>query len=81
MNPRPLTVITGASRGMGQAMAQQLLAEGHALLCIARHADPALAAKAQAAGIPCEQWQADLADPEPLARRLSQWLAAHGCLS
>ena len=75
MNIRPLTILTGASRGMGQAMAHQLLDEGHALLCIARHADAALAAKAQAAGIPCEQWQADLADPEPLARRLSAWLA------
>ncbi len=75
MNPRPLTLITGASRGMGLAMARQLLAAGHELLCIARHADADLAARAKAAGIPLEQWQADLSDPEPLAARLRQWLA------
>ena len=75
MNPRPLTLITGASRGMGLAMARQLLAAGHELLCIARHADADLAARAKAAGIPLEQWQADLSDPEPLAARLRQWLS------
>ena len=32
----PLTILTGASRGMGLAMAEQLLAAGHDLLCISR---------------------------------------------
>lgn len=75
MNKRPLTVITGASKGMGQAMARQLLDAGHALLCIARHVDEDLAARARAAGIPCEQWSADLAEPGPVGQRLAQWLA------
>ncbi len=74
MNNRPLTLITGASRGMGQAMAHQLLAAGHELLCIARHADEELAARARAAGLPCEQWTVDLANPGPVAERLRQWL-------
>ncbi len=73
---RPLTLITGASRGMGQAMAAQLLDAGHELLCISRTNDPALAARATAAGLPCTQWQADLAEPGPIAQRLSDWLAA-----
>lgn len=76
MTRRPLTLITGASRGMGQAMAHQLLDAGHELVCIARNADAELAARATAAGLPCAQWQVDLAGPEPIARRLSEWLAA-----
>ncbi len=75
MNKRPLTLITGASRGMGQAMAHQPLAAGHELLCIARRADEELATRARAASLPCEQWTADLADPGPVAERLRQWLA------
>jgi len=74
--PRPLTLLTGASRGMGQAMARQLVDAGHALACISRRADPALAERARAAGVPCEQWTADLSDPGPIARRLQDWLAA-----
>ncbi|MEY4663804.1 MAG: hypothetical protein RLZZ239_2277, partial [Pseudomonadota bacterium] len=31
-----LTILTGASRGMGLAMAQQLITSGHHLLCISR---------------------------------------------
>jgi NAD(P)-dependent dehydrogenase (short-subunit alcohol dehydrogenase family) len=37
-----LYILTGASRGMGLAMAEQLLQAGHTLLCISRHANPAL---------------------------------------
>ncbi|HNK53398.1 MAG TPA: short-chain dehydrogenase, partial [Ottowia sp.] len=39
MNRKPtrqLYVLTGASRGMGLAMAQQLLAPGHQLLTLSR---------------------------------------------
>lgn len=65
MSPRHLTLITGASRGLGLALAEQRLARGDRLLTISRRA-PALA------GI--EAWQADLADPQPLAARLADWL-------
>ena len=77
MNPTPsrLTVLTGASRGMGLAMAQQLLASGHALLTLARHPSAALAAQAQAAGATLTQWPVDLADAAPTSARLRQWLA------
>ncbi len=65
-----LTVLTGASRGLGLAMAQQRLAAGHRLLTISRR--PAELAVAAAADL--EQWSADLADPAPVAARLEDWL-------
>jgi len=72
MKPRPLTVLTGASRGLGLALAQQLLAEGHRVLAIARTA-PVLAVPSAGELI---AWQADLATPAPLAERLRAWLQA-----
>ena len=56
-----LTLLTGASRGMGFAMARQLLAEGHDLLCISRKVNEELAAEAQRLSRRCEQWPQDLA--------------------
>ena len=56
-----LTIITGASRGMGLAIAQQLLDEGHDLLCISRKTNDALQQHAAKAGVSCEQWPHDLA--------------------
>lgn len=76
MDPRHLTILTGASRGMGLAMAQQLLAAGHDLLCIARKPNDERAAQAQRAGRSCEQWPQDLARAETAAARLGTWLQA-----
>ena len=70
-----LTILTGASRGMGLAMAEQLLQAGHHLVCIARRSSEPLAARAAAAGVRCEQWTLDLAQPAPAAARLEDWLA------
>jgi len=69
-----LHILTGASRGMGLAIAQQLLQRGGTLLCISRHANEALAAEAQGRGATLLQWTADLADPVPAAERLQAWL-------
>lgn len=71
-----LTIITGASRGMGLAMAQQLVQPGARLLCISRRRNPDLQALADAAGAVLEQWSADLADGAPAAQQLKGWLAA-----
>ncbi len=68
-----LTLLTGGSRGMGLAMAQQLLQPGNTLVSIARHANPALAAPQ---GAVLEQWVLDLADGASAAARLHAWLAA-----
>lgn len=67
-----LTIITGASRGLGLALAQQRLQPGHHLLTISRSLPP-LQAPPDAA-LDC--WQADLAEAVPLAKRLQAWLAA-----
>ncbi|MGE0498519.1 MAG: SDR family NAD(P)-dependent oxidoreductase [Ramlibacter sp.] len=74
MTPHHLTILTGASRGMGLAMAGQLLDAGHHLLCISRKTSEALDAKARAAGLPCEQWPQDLARAESAAALLATWL-------
>ncbi|MDD2846659.1 MAG: SDR family NAD(P)-dependent oxidoreductase [Rhodoferax sp.] len=71
-----LTVLTGASRGMGLAMAEQLLRPGHLLLCMARHTNADLAQHAERLGAPLEQWQQDLSHSTEAAERLRAWLAA-----
>jgi NAD(P)-dependent dehydrogenase (short-subunit alcohol dehydrogenase family) len=76
MTIRHLTILTGASRGMGLAMAQQLLARGHDLLCLSRKTSDELAAQAKQAGRQCEQWPQDLARGDTAAARLETWLKA-----
>jgi NAD(P)-dependent dehydrogenase (short-subunit alcohol dehydrogenase family) len=71
-----LTILTGASRGMGLAMAEQLLQPDALMLCISRNTNDALAQQAAACGAELLQWQADLSDAAPVAQRLQQWLAA-----
>ncbi len=69
-----LYILTGASRGMGLAMAEQLLAKNNRLLCISRHANPALALAASQHSCLLEQWALDLSEAEPAASRLNLWL-------
>jgi benzil reductase ((S)-benzoin forming) len=66
-----LTIITGASRGLGLAMAQQRLAQGHRVLAIARQET----VTAPTAGA-LVSWAMDLCDAAPVAQRLLQWLQA-----
>jgi benzil reductase ((S)-benzoin forming) len=70
-----LSIITGASRGLGLAVAEQLLARGHRVLGIARKAPQTT---------PPDNWQfwsADLADARGLAARLEGWIAEQGHLA
>jgi benzil reductase ((S)-benzoin forming) len=60
-----LVVISGASRGLGRAIAEQLHAAGHRVLGLSRQTPDA----------PFEQWACDLAQPLPVAQRLEAWLA------
>ena len=69
-----LTIITGASRGLGLAMAAQLLASGATVLCISRNTSNELAQRAQQTGASLEQWPMDLADSTVVASALSAWL-------
>lgn len=69
-----LYILTGASRGMGLAMAERLLAADHTLLCISRTHNGTLAAHAAAQGCSLEQWEQDLSYSTDAAAKLAQWL-------
>lgn len=73
---RSLTIFTGASRGLGAALAEQLLQPGATLLGLSRRVNPALAALAAERGATVEQWPIDLADPVGAAARVDAWLGA-----
>jgi NAD(P)-dependent dehydrogenase (short-subunit alcohol dehydrogenase family) len=65
-----LTILTGASRGLGLAMAEQRLARGDFLLAMARrHTELSVPA-----GSELLSWAVDLADPLAAAQRLEAWL-------
>ncbi|NBX53816.1 MAG: SDR family NAD(P)-dependent oxidoreductase [Betaproteobacteria bacterium] len=70
-----LTILTGASRGMGLALAQQLCLRPQAvLLCISRQSSSPLESWASSKGANLTQWRADLARPIPVAHQLVAWL-------
>jgi len=69
-SPAGLYIVTGSSRGLGAALAAQLLQQGHSVLGLARHTTDTLPASPR-----CIQWALDLADPVAAAARLSDWLA------
>lgn len=75
--PRQLYILTGASRGMGAAIAQQLLAPDHLLLCLSRQHNAAL----DAAGSGVEQWAIDLSQSVEAAARLGAWLGQQDAAS
>ena len=74
MTSQHLTILTGASRGMGLAMARQLLSPGRHLLCISRQVNDVLTAEAKALGAPLTQWSQDLAGTTAAAHRLQAFL-------
>ena len=69
-----LYILTGASRGMGLAMAQQLLGTNHWVLCIARQTHPGLSLQAEQQGFKLDQWPLDLQHGLAAAAQLAQWL-------
>ncbi|MDH4053256.1 MAG: SDR family NAD(P)-dependent oxidoreductase, partial [Rubrivivax sp.] len=68
----PLAIVTGASRGLGRAMAQQLLDQGWRVLAIARHPATDLRTPGPAALV---SWPLDLSQGLEAAQRLAGWLA------
>ena len=72
-----LYVVTGASRGLGLALVQQLAVSGNALLCLSRTTSPALASLARSLGVTIEQWPADLLHAGGVSARLESWLHSY----
>ena len=71
---RHLFILTGASRGMGLAMASKLLKPGNTLLCISRKTSDVLTREAASSGATLLQWTQDLAHGAVASARLNQWL-------
>ena len=71
-----LTILTGASRGMGLAMAEQLCHADQWVLCISRGQSDALTSIADKHGAHLVQWQVDLAQPAAVAEKLAHWFDA-----
>lgn len=70
--PHPLSIVTGASRGLGRAVAGALLARGEQLITISRHPPAGLSSPR------LQHWAADLADARAVAARLHDFIAAQG---
>ncbi|UXH80443.1 SDR family NAD(P)-dependent oxidoreductase [Roseateles amylovorans] len=71
---RALTLITGSSRGLGEALALQSLEAGDLVIGIARGRSESLERFAHERGLPLQQWQADLSQPLVIAKHLGEWL-------
>ena len=69
-----LFIVTGASRGMGLAIARQLLTPGNTVLCISRSTNDSLTLQANQHGVTLVQWPQDLALSAAASARLEQWL-------
>jgi benzil reductase ((S)-benzoin forming) len=69
-----LYIVTGSSRGLGLALADQLLATGVRLLAMARGASQELAEAAARIGAQVETCAIDLSDAPAAAARLRSWL-------
>ncbi len=76
MTDKHLTILTGASRGMGLAMAEQLLQPGCMLLCISRKTNPSLTLLAETKSATLIQWREDLAQGAAVSRKLDAWLTS-----
>lgn len=59
-----VAIITGASRGLGQSLALNLLGHTTQLFTLARSHNPVLASEAEHHGYPLQQIQVDLANPQ-----------------
>src|SRR5262245_8327406 len=68
-----LAILTGASRGLGLALAEQLLDQKYTLLAISRRPNAALDAHAADRGAKLEQWAVDVSAADVVSR-LEAWL-------
>ncbi|MEV8471073.1 SDR family oxidoreductase [Ralstonia sp. UNC404CL21Col] len=76
MSDTSLFILTGASRGLGAALAQALMQPGHRLICVARGDNAELRAQATAAGVMLDWHQVDLSDAHAAEAWMTKTLAA-----
>lgn len=71
---RPVAIVTGASRGIGRAVARGLASDGHAVVLVARGADAidALAAELEAEGAAVIRCPLDVANEQAVARAMQE---------
>jgi NAD(P)-dependent dehydrogenase (short-subunit alcohol dehydrogenase family) len=75
MNPHtPVSIVTGASRGLGLGIARELLRRGHRVLTLQRSPNPALVSEVAHRKAMLEQWAVDLTRPAEAAARLKAWV-------
>jgi benzil reductase ((S)-benzoin forming) len=57
-------IITGVSRGIGEAIAKTLIRKGNSIFCVSRGSNPALIKLAEIQGVELKHFQVDLINPE-----------------
>lgn len=72
MKTGPLTILTGTTRGLGRAMAEQLAVEGGHLVTLSRQQVPGLAELAQSHGTVLTEILVDLVDASALEQAAEQ---------
>lgn len=72
MKPGPITILTGATRGLGLAMAQALAQRGGHLVTLSRQTVPGLAELAQSSGTMLTELLVDLVDASALEQAAEQ---------
>ena len=71
-----LFILTGASRGLGAALAQALMQPGNRLICVARGDNAELRAQAATAGAALDWHQVDLSDAHAAEAWMTKTLSA-----
>ena len=65
-------IVTGASRGIGEALVRELMVPGNVIFCVSRSANESLIADSQAKGIELSWILADLTRTESIPRFMSE---------